>query len=129
MSIYKPQKSWLIEQLDSLNSQSYKNLELIVYNDCPEDEFNYDEFFEKHITNFNFRIINGNVNLGSTLAFEKLTTIADGDYFAYCDQDDIWLPEKIEILVNKIKEINKCNCQIYKYKHHSFIFSILHTNF
>ena len=29
--------------------------------------------------------------------------MADGEYIAYCDQDDIWLPEKIEIYISEIK--------------------------
>ena len=106
MSIYKPNIAWLQEQLESLNNQTYKNIELIVYNDCPEDKINYEEIYFKYITNFRFTIVKGNCNLGSTLAFGKLTEIADGDYIAYCDQDDIWLPEKIEILVEEMNNNN-----------------------
>lgn len=106
MAIYKPNIKWLKEQLESLNNQTYKNLELIVYNDYPQDKTNYEEIYLKYITNFKFTIIQGKRNLGSTLAFGKLTEIADGDYIAYCDQDDIWLPNKIEILAKKIIETN-----------------------
>lgn len=106
MAIYKPNMQWLIEQLESLNAQTYKNIELIVYNDCPDDEVNYETIYEKHITNFEFSIVQGEANLGSTLAFGKLTEMANGEYIAYCDQDDVWLPNKLEILVNEIKRSN-----------------------
>ena len=33
LAVYKPNEKWLIEQLISLNEQSYENLELIVYDD------------------------------------------------------------------------------------------------
>ena len=36
--------------------------------------------------------------MGSNLTFERMTQDAEGEYFAYCDQDDIWLPEKLEEL-------------------------------
>ena len=106
MAIYKPNIKWLIEQLESLNNQTYKNLELTVYNDCPEDKTNYEKIYAKYITNFKFSIIRGESNLGSTEVFAKLTEYADGDYIAYCDQDDIWLPNKIKTLVEKIIETN-----------------------
>ena len=36
--------------------------------------------------------------LGSNRTFERLTEEAEGEYFAYCDQDDVWLPEKLAVL-------------------------------
>ena len=106
MAIYKPNLKWLEEQLISLNNQTYENLNLIVWNDCPDDNFNYDKFFNKYITEFKFKIYKGEINLGSNKAFEKLTKLAKSEYVAYCDQDDIWLPEKLSKLVLKMQETN-----------------------
>lgn len=106
MAIYKPNLKWLEEQLISLNNQTYENLNLIVWNDCPDDNFNYDEFFNKYITEFKFKIYKGKINLGSNKAFEELTKLSKSEYVAYCDQDDIWLPEKLSRLVLKIQETN-----------------------
>lgn len=99
MAIYKPNIKWLIEQLYSLNEQTYSNLKLLVWNDCPEDEIDYKKIYNKCITKFEYSIINSDKNLGSNGAFSKLTEIANSDYIAYCDQDDIWLSRKIEYLV------------------------------
>ena len=106
MAIYKPNLKWLEEQLISLNNQTYKNLNLIVWNDYPDDNFNYNEFFKKYITEFEFKIYKGKNNFGSNKAFEELTKLAASEYVAYCDQDDIWLPEKISILMQSIKNSN-----------------------
>lgn len=106
LSIYKPNLKWLEELLISLNNQTYQNIELLVWNDCPEDKYNYDNFFSKYIKNFRFYIKNGEKNLGVNGAFEELTCWAKGDYIAYCDQDDIWMPEKIEKMVNMASELN-----------------------
>ena len=106
MAIYKPNLKWLEEQLVSLNNQTYKNLNLIIWNDYPDDKFNYDEFFKKHINNFKFKIYKGKNNFGSNKAFEELTKLATGEYIAYCDQDDIWLPEKINVLVKYMIKAN-----------------------
>lgn len=102
MAIYKPNIKWLCEQLDSLDSQSYPHLELLVWNDCPDDKTDYEKILEKHITNFPFKIFKGEANLGSSGAFGQLTRLASGGYIAYCDQDDIWLPEKLSALAESI---------------------------
>lgn len=102
LAVYKPNEKWLIEQLISLNEQSYNNLELIVYDDCPEHPVN-EELFTDNITNFSFKIIRGIENKGSNIAFEELTRVGNGEYFAYCDQDDIWEKDKIKLMIDKFK--------------------------
>ena len=103
LAVYKPNEKWLIEQLISLNEQSYNNLELIVYDDCPEYPVN-EELFASNITNFSFKIIRGIENKGSNIAFEELTKMGNGEYFAYCDQDDIWREDKIALMMKKFSE-------------------------
>lgn len=103
LAAYKPNYDWFKEQLISLNNQTYDNIELIIYDDCPDEPIS-EEFVSKYITNFNYKIIRGKINKGSNKAFEELTKIAEGIYFAYCDQDDIWEADKIELLINKIEK-------------------------
>lgn len=103
LAVYKPNEKWLIEQLISLNEQSYNNLELIVYDDCPEHPVN-EELFNRNITNFSFKIIRGIENKGSNIAFEELTKVGNGEYFAYCDQDDIWEKDKISVMMEKFND-------------------------
>ncbi|WP_244834513.1 glycosyltransferase family 2 protein [Clostridium sp. BJN0001] len=103
LAVYNPNYDWFRKQLISLNNQSYKNINLYVYDDCPENPFD-EEYLKKYITNFKYKLIRGKENKGSNKAFEYLTKIADGDYFAYCDQDDIWETEKIEKMVDAFKD-------------------------
>ncbi|WP_230132237.1 glycosyltransferase [Clostridium neonatale] len=103
LAVYKPNEKWLIEQLVSLNEQSYNNLELLVYDDCPEHPVN-EELFNSNITNFSFKIIRRLENKGSNIAFEELTRVGNGEYFAYCDQDDIWEKDKISLMMEKFDE-------------------------
>ncbi|WP_297417366.1 glycosyltransferase [Clostridium sp.] len=105
LAVYKPNYIWLTEQLKSLNEQTYENIELLVYDDCPE--FQVDEqYFKKYITKFKYTLIKGEENQGSNKAFEELTKIASGDFFAYCDQDDIWEKEKISVMVERFLDRN-----------------------
>ena len=95
MAMYHPRMEWLIEQLDSLNAQTYPNLELLICDDGPDMPTD-DLIFQEHITAFPWKLVRNEENLGSNKTFERLTGMANGVYVAYCDQDDVWLPEKID---------------------------------
>lgn len=98
MAIYKPRLDWLQEELVSIYKQTYRNFQLIVWNDCPNDKFDYNAFFKKYLIDIPFCIYHGDKNLGSNGAFENLTKQVDTPFIAYCDQDDIWMPDKLEKL-------------------------------
>jgi len=99
LAVYKPNKVWFIEQLISLNEQTYDDIELLIYDDCPDFPVN-EEVIAQYITKFSYTIIRGLENKGSNKAFEELTNVADGELLAYCDQDDIWEANKIALMVD-----------------------------
>lgn len=105
MAVYEPRMDWLKEQLDSLNAQTYRNLRLYVRDDCsPTTPFEKIEtLVQECVTAFPYSIARNTQNLGSNGTFELLTREAEGEYFAYCDQDDIWLPEKLAVLQEAIE--------------------------
>lgn len=103
LAVYKPKESWFIEQLISLNEQTYENMELLVFDDCPDCLINED-IIKNYITKFPYKLIRGTENKGSNKAFEELTKIAEGEFFAYCDQDDIWENDKISLMIEKFNE-------------------------
>lgn len=103
MAVYKPNEVWLIEQLKSLNEQDYTHIELIVWDDCP-DEPVLESYFETYITKFQYTLIRGIWNLGSNGAFEELTKRATGEYICYCDQDDIWNSNKVSVMLERLLE-------------------------
>lgn len=100
MAVYEPRLNWLREQLESLEAQTYPNLRLYIRDDCsPTVPFKeIEECVRSCIQSFPYEIKRNEKNLGSNLTFERLTEEAEGEYFAYCDQDDIWLPEKLVVL-------------------------------
>ena len=105
MAVYHPNIEWLMKQLLSLNNQDYLAIELIIWDDCPE--YPVDEnIIKEYITKFPCQIVRGEKNLGSNLVFENLTSLATGSYIAYCDQDDIWLPNKVSTMVRTLEEKN-----------------------
>lgn len=100
MAVYEPRMDWLRQQLVSLNEQTYPNLRLYIRDDC-SPTVPYEQIqscVRDCITRFPYVITRNEENLGSNGTFELLTEEADGGLFAYCDQDDVWLPEKLTVL-------------------------------
>lgn len=99
MATYNGEK-FLREQLDSIYAQSYKNIEVIVTDDSSSDD-TVSILKEYHQKNGLKYFINEE-NLGYLKNFEKAISLCSGDYIALSDQDDIWLPHKLETLYKTI---------------------------
>lgn len=105
LAIYNPNIKWLKELLASINSQTYKNIILFAIDDCSPD-VGFDDIkicFEECLADINWKLERNDNNIGSNAVFELLTQKAEADYFAYCDQDDIWNKYKIEKLVKLLE--------------------------
>ncbi len=103
MALYKPNLKWLEEELVSIERQTYRDFSVIVWNDCPADTYDYDSFFKKYLASIPFQIYKGEKNMGSNGAFAELTKLVKTPYIAYCDQDDIWCEDKLEVLLQTIE--------------------------
>lgn len=94
-------KQWLETAIESVLSQTYKNIEVIVINDgSPEDISGiYAKYAEK-------LIFIDQENKGVAVARNEGMKTAKGEYIAFLDADDIWLPEKLEKQI-KYMQLNK----------------------
>jgi len=96
-------EQFVVEQLDSVFKQTFSNIEVIVVDDCSTD--NTREILEQYQFHYStMRVVINDTNLGYIKNFEKGMLLATGDFIAPCDQDDIWLPEKLEKLMAQIKD-------------------------
>lgn len=109
MAVYKPKLEFFRQQLESVNEQDYGNIHLLIWNDNPR-EFCCEKFVSQYITKIPYRILDNGKNNGVTRAFAYLTEAAEGKYIAYCDQDDIWMPNKISVTVNFLEVHPECSC-------------------
>lgn len=112
LAVYKPDMNFFEKLLRSLNDQTYANLFLNIRDDSADDSqyVKISKVVNELITNFDFQILKNEHNMGSNKTFEQLTLESNGDYFAYCDQDDIWNKDKLAKLVKKIEEENAEMC-------------------
>ncbi len=85
---------WL---LDSVLAQTYPRIEVVACDDGSTDETvailrqyaGRDERISVHVNT---------TNLGLTQNFEWATSLCRGELIAPCDQDDIWIPQKLDLL-------------------------------
>jgi glycosyltransferase involved in cell wall biosynthesis len=89
---------FLQEQLISIQSQSHANWSLWISDDGSTDEtLEIIENFKKSLPNKNIQLLSGPrrglaANFLSLLANPRITA----NYYAFCDQDDVWFPYKLE---------------------------------
>lgn len=102
MSTYNGEK-YISEQLDSLINQTYKNLEIVIRDDGSKDStINIIKEFQKKTNNIT--LVEGE-NVGFINSFFELLNIDNNaDYYAYCDQDDVWMENKIERAVSFLRK-------------------------
>ncbi|MCR4432905.1 MAG: glycosyltransferase [Caldiserica bacterium] len=87
---------FLKEQIESLLHQTILPDEIVVSDDSSSDDTPriLEEYQNRHPRLF--RIFLHKDNLGFVGNFERCLKEARGDFVVLCDQDDIWLPEKLE---------------------------------
>ena len=100
MCAYNGEK-YLRKQLDSILSQSYSPLQIIIVDDNSSDETRniLSLYSEEHS---NIDIFFNDSNLGYNKNFEMAISKAEGEFIAISDQDDIWLHDKVATLVESI---------------------------
>lgn len=98
LSTYNGEK-YICDQVLSLLNQTYVDFKIYIRDDLSQDNT------VSIIENFDdSRIIlfKGEVNLGFKQSFYHLVSIVEADIYFFCDQDDVWLYNKLE---NEIAEI------------------------
>ena len=83
------------EAVDSILSQTYKNLEIILINDGSKDaSLNVLREYERRFPE-KVRVLDQQ-NQGQTIARNNGIKIAQGEYIAFLDSDDLWVEKKLE---------------------------------
>lgn len=99
MCTYNGEK-YLHQQIGSVLTQTYQNIELIIVDDASSD--NTVKILEDYKRKDNrIRFYANEKNIGYNKNFEKAFGLANGNYIAPCDQDDIWAPSKIETMMKE----------------------------
>jgi glycosyltransferase involved in cell wall biosynthesis len=82
---------WLREAIDSVIAQTYKNTEIIIINDGSQEEVSILLEDYKNQVIYLFQ-----ENKGAASARNLGIDVSKGEYIAFLDSDDLWLPQKLE---------------------------------
>lgn len=89
---------YLQTQLESIATQTKLPFELVVCDDHSTDDTLAILKRFQNTAPFPVHIVQNGPRLGSTRNFDQAIGLARGEYIALCDQDDRWLPGKLETL-------------------------------
>lgn len=88
--------------VESLISQTYSDIEILIVNDAsPDNPFELLENLKKK--DARIRILHHSENKGIAAARNTAIRNATGSYIALLDQDDIWLPDKLQVQMEFFK--------------------------
>jgi teichuronic acid biosynthesis glycosyltransferase TuaG len=102
---YFKKKEFLEETINSILTQTYKNFEIILIDDeislSSKDLLNKLSKKDERI-----KLIKNEKNIGAGPSRNIAIKHSQGNYIAFCDCDDLWLPKKLEIQLKFLKKNN-----------------------
>jgi len=107
MPTYNASK-YVADSIESILNQTYQNLELLITDDCSDDETRtiLKEFSQKDPR---VKVKYLKENCGPAVARNKSIERAKGRYIAFCDCDDRWMPDKLE---KQIAHMTRKDCAL-----------------
>ncbi|MBE6548115.1 MAG: glycosyltransferase family 2 protein [Ruminococcaceae bacterium] len=104
---------YIAASIDSVVSQTYKNWELIIVDDCSTD--NSTEIIENYGDD-RIVLLRNEKNSGAAITRNNGIDIAKGRWIAFLDSDDLWHPEKLE---KQLKFMSEKQCA-FSFTHYYF---------
>lgn len=103
----------LLKAIESVKTQTYRNIECIVVDDVSTDETK--RIMEEYQEKGDIKYIRIDVSRGGNFARNEGIRNAEGEYIAFLDDDDEWYPTKIEKQLHKLDEhpdAKLCYCSL-----------------
>ena len=82
------------ESIQCVINQTYQKWELLIVDDCSTD--NTDEVVKPFLSDARIKYLKNEKNSGAALTRNKALREAQGEWIAFLDSDDLWMPEKLE---------------------------------
>lgn len=102
ISTYNGEK-YLREQLESLLSQDTRPTKILIRDDGSKDDTV--NLLEEYASNYPFIEYYCGKNMGPAKSFfELINKVDDYDYYALCDQDDVWFDDKLSTAINCLEK-------------------------
>lgn len=95
---------FITEQIDSILKNTYKDWTLEICDDGSTDKTV--EIVEEYVRKYpgKIKLFKNEKNIGVVKNFLNGAKRSKGEYIMFCDQDDVWLPNKIEFTIDQMKK-------------------------
>ena len=103
MSTYKENESQLRQSIESILNQTYQDFEFIIILDFPENETHRKVIHDYAAKDPRIRFYPNEKNIGLASSLNRGLKLANGEYIARMDADDISLPDRFEKQINYLK--------------------------
>lgn len=88
---------FLSRQIESIIDQTYSVDEIVISDDCSNDNtLNIAYHYEKLNPDIYWKIFRNEKNMGFRKNFKKAISKCTGEVIFLCDQDDVWMSDKVE---------------------------------
>lgn len=105
ITTYKRTPQMVKRAIDSVLNQTYKNIELIIVDDSPSDyELRGEVKTMAEALGERVKYIQHEKNMGACAARNTGIKASSGEFIGFLDDDDEWLPEKIEKQLEKFTD-------------------------
>ena len=104
MATYNTSINYLRLQINSILNQTYKNIKLIISDDCSTKKEVLEILKEYEKKDSRIKLYFQDKNLGYTKNFEFLLQKSSANYISFSDHDDIWYSNKLEESIKVLKE-------------------------
>ena len=102
-------KDFIAESVVSVLAQTYQNWELIIVDDCSNDE-TAEIAIQYTLQDERIRFFMMDRNSGPSLVRNKAIEQSRGQYIAFLDSDDLWKPEKLETQIEMMRDRKALFC-------------------
>lgn len=101
---------YIVEMLDSLERQTYANIEVILSDDCSKDNTVriIEMWIKQEKRKKKYNLLKNSHNKGLVQNLKSTLPYIRGQYLFLADQDDIWEERKVEVQVRYFGEHEKC---------------------
>lgn len=95
----------IADTADSIINQSHSNWEWLITDDCSTDD-TYKKLLELSSQDSRIKVFRNTVNSGAATSRNNSLSHISGDFIAFIDSDDIWLPNKLNKQLNFMQSHN-----------------------
>ena len=106
---------FISQTIESVLAQTYTDWEMLIVDDCSTDG-SYEIALEYASKDSRIKVFRNEQNSGAAISRNRAIEESKGEYLAFLDSDDLWMPEKLEKQIAFMQE-NDCDFSFTEYEH------------